>query len=161
MTLDQVKKLAEEKQIEFFLCSFVEMSGLPKAKVVPATHLADMAEEGAGFAGFATGHMGQGPMTRISWYPRLQLLAVLPWRPMWPGWRATPTWRAALDARALSCAASWKGQTQGYVFNVGWSRVALLRRTEQEHVPADALDILPKPCHDLVTLHRSMDLMTT
>ena len=66
MTLDQVKKLAEEKQIEFFLCSFVEMSGLPKAKVVPATHLADMAEEGAGFAGFATGHMGQEPMTRIS-----------------------------------------------------------------------------------------------
>ena len=80
---------------------------------------------------------------------------------MWPGWRATPTWRAALDARALSCAASWKGQTQGYVFNVGWSRVYLLRRTEQEHVPADALDILPKPCYDLVTLHRGLDLMTT
>ena len=61
MTLDQVKELVAGKELEFFLCSFVEMSGAPKAKLVPATHLEDMAEEGAGFAGFAAGNMGQGP----------------------------------------------------------------------------------------------------
>ena len=47
--------------MEFFLCSFVEMSGAPKAKLVPATHVDDMASGSAGFAGFATGEMGQGP----------------------------------------------------------------------------------------------------
>ena len=51
MTLDQVKALVEEKGVEYFLCSFVEMSGVPKAKVVPVTNIDDMAAEGAGFAG--------------------------------------------------------------------------------------------------------------
>ena len=41
-----------DKGSSIFFCSFVEMSGAPKAKLVPATHLEDMAREGAGFAGF-------------------------------------------------------------------------------------------------------------
>ena len=49
MTQDQVKHFVEENSIAFFLCSFVEMSGTPKGKVIPSTHLEDMAEEGAGF----------------------------------------------------------------------------------------------------------------
>ena len=32
----------DEKAIEFFLCSFVELRGAPKAKVVPATHAEEM-----------------------------------------------------------------------------------------------------------------------
>ena len=80
MTLDQVKELVAGKELEFFLCSFVEMSGAPKAKLVPATHLEDMAEEGAGFAGFAAGNMGQGPhdpdMANI---PDFDSLTVVPW----------------------------------------------------------------------------------
>ena len=51
MNRDEVKHFVEENGIEFFLCSFVEMSGAPKAKVIPSTHLEDMAEEGAGFGG--------------------------------------------------------------------------------------------------------------
>ena len=52
---DQAKSQPTEKEIEFYLCSFVEMSGAPKAKLVPATHLEEMKAEGAGFAGFAAG----------------------------------------------------------------------------------------------------------
>ena len=37
MTADQVKKRIEDEGIEYFLCSFVEMSGAPKAKLVPAS----------------------------------------------------------------------------------------------------------------------------
>ena len=81
MTLDQVKELVAANGIDFFLCSFVEMSGMPKAKVVPVTHLDDMASEGAGFAGFAAGNMGQGPhdsdMMNI---PDFNSMTVLPWR---------------------------------------------------------------------------------
>ena len=43
MTLDQVKSLVAERGIKFFLCSYVEMSGAPKAKLIPATHVEDMA----------------------------------------------------------------------------------------------------------------------
>ena len=45
-TLEDVKRLAQDQGVEFFLCSFVELSGAPKAKLVPATHLNEMASEG-------------------------------------------------------------------------------------------------------------------
>ena len=50
---EDLKALVKQKGIEYFLCSFVEMSGIPKAKLVPASALEDMVSEGAGFAGFA------------------------------------------------------------------------------------------------------------
>src|SRR5213593_1103714 len=72
----------DEKGVEFFLCSFVELTGAPKAKVVPASHFDEMATEGAGFAGFAAGDIGQLPhhpdMFAI---PDFRTTTVLPWRP--------------------------------------------------------------------------------
>ena len=44
MTVDQVKKRIEDEGIEYFLCSFVEMSGAPKAKLVPATNFDEMSK---------------------------------------------------------------------------------------------------------------------
>jgi glutamine synthetase len=166
MTLDQVKVLVEERGIEFFLCSFVEMGGLPKAKLVPATHLDDMAAEGAGFAGFAAGEMGQGPhdpdMLSI---PDFDSLTILPWRKdmAWVAgnifvedkpWDYCPR---TILGRQLT-----KAQEKGYVFNVGVeAEFMLLRRDESgSYAPYDPLDILEKPCYDLVTLHRNLDVMT-
>src|SRR5919108_5476969 len=81
MTLEQVEALVRDKGIAFFLCSFVEMSGAPKAKLVPATHLRDMAEGSAGFAGFATGAMGQGPHDPdMVAMPDFSSTTILPWR---------------------------------------------------------------------------------
>lgn len=167
MTLGQVEQLVKEKQIEFFLCSFVEMSGLPKAKVVPATHLADMAAEGAGFAGFATGHIGQGPHDPdLMSIPDFNSLAILPWQPnvAWVAGDVQVEGKAwGYCPRTILRRQLEKAKRKGYVFNVGVEpEFMLLRRTEQgNYLPADALDILPKPCYDLVTLHRSLDLMTT
>ena len=81
MTIDKVKKLVRDKGIEYFFCSFVEMSGAPKAKLVPATNLDEMASEGAGFAGFAAGDLGQGPHDPdIISIPDFESLTVLPWK---------------------------------------------------------------------------------
>src|SRR5450432_102952 len=81
MLSDRVKHTVQEKEIAFLLCSFVEMSGAPKAKLIPATHLEDLAEEGAGFAGFAAGDIGQGPHSPdMSALPDFNSLTVLPWR---------------------------------------------------------------------------------
>ena len=80
MTTD-LKALIQEKGIEYFLCSFVEMSGIPKAKLVPATALDDMVTDGAGFAGFAAGNVGQGPHDPdLVSVPDMQAMMVLPWR---------------------------------------------------------------------------------
>ncbi len=167
MTLDQVKDFVKKNGIDFFLCSFVEMNGMPKAKVVPTTHLEDMAEEGAGFAGFAAGNMGQGPhdpdMANI---PDFNSVMTLPWRndSAWvagniqvegESWNYCP--RTILQ-RQLD-----RAKEMGYTFNLGVeAEFMLLRKDESgEYVPYDPLDILEKPCYDLVTLHRNLDVMTT
>src|SRR5436309_15644998 len=77
-----VKRMAREKGIEFFLASFVEMTGASKAKLVPAEHLEALAAEGAGFAGFAAGELGQGPHDPdMAVIPDLDSFTILPWRP--------------------------------------------------------------------------------
>ena len=167
MTLEQVQALIDEKGIEFFLCSFVEMSGAPKAKLVPATHLQDMARDGAGFAGFAAGEIGQGPQDQdMMSIPDFRSLSILPWRPnvAWVAgdvqvdgreWDYCPR---TILRRQLA-----KGREKGYVFNVGVeAEFMLLRRTERgDYAPWDTLDSLGKPCYDLRALHRNLDLMTT
>ena len=44
---------ARERGIKYFLISFVDLFGTLRAKLAPASAIADMAKEGAGFAGFA------------------------------------------------------------------------------------------------------------
>ncbi len=167
MTLDQVKKVIKNRKLEYFLCSFVEMGGLPKAKLVPATHVADMAAEGAGFAGFAAGEMNQGPHDpEMANIPDFSSLAVVPWRPNM-AWVAGnilvenepyPYCPRTILQRQLDRAAD-----KGYTLNVGIeAEFMLLRRGEDGScAPYDPLDVLDKPCYDLVTLHRNLDMMTT
>ncbi|MDP6777858.1 MAG: type III glutamate--ammonia ligase [Candidatus Latescibacteria bacterium] len=167
MTLDQVKALSKEKGVNFFLCSYVEMNGAPKAKVVPATHLDDMAAEGAGFAGFAAGHMGQGPhdpdMMNI---PDFGSIQIVPWRPD-TAWVAGnihveekewPYCPRTILRRELD-----KAREKGYLLNVGVEAEFMLVSKDEGGVvvPSDPLDILEKPCYDLLTLHRNLDVMTT
>ena len=167
MTLDEAKALVEEKGIEFFLCSFVEMSGAPKAKVVPVTNIDEMAAEGAGFAGFAAGEMGQGPhdpdMANI---PDFNSLTIVPWR-------RNMAWVAGnihvegepyqYCPRTILQRQLAKAEDLGYTFNVGVeAEFMLLKQDEQgNYTPWDSLDTLGKPCYDLRALHRNLDLMTT
>ena len=167
MTVDQVKKLVEEKGIEFFLCSFVEMGGAPKAKVVPVTNLEDMAAEGAGFAGFAAGNMGQGPHDNdMANIPDFSSLTVVPWR-------RNMAWVAGdvqVDGvpfnycpRTILKGQLAKAEAKGYSLYTGVEpEFMLLKRGEDgQYSPYDELDVLDKPCYDLVTLNRNFDIMTT
>jgi glutamine synthetase len=165
--LDQIKALIKDNGIEYFLCSFVELSGAPKAKLVPATHLDDMAREGAGFAGFAAGDLNQGPHDPdIVSMPDFRSLAVLPWRKnvAWvPGnlhvngqpWLYCPR---TILARQLD-----KVREMGYVLHVGVEPEFMLlkKNAQDDYEPWDALDNAPKPCYDLRALYRNLDVMTS
>ncbi len=165
--LDQIKALVQERGIEYFFCSFVELSGAPKAKLVPAMHLDDMAREGAAFAGFAAGDLNQGPHDPdIISMPDFRSLAVLPWRKnvAWvPGnlhvngqpWPYCPR---TILTRQLEAA-----RKKGFIFDVGVEpEFMLLKKNAQgDYEPWDALDNAPKPCYDLRALYRNLDVMTT
>ena len=166
MTSEQVKSKIESDGIEYFLCSFVEMGGAPKAKLVPATNFDEMAASGAGFAGFAAGHLGQGPHdSDIMSIPDLRSLTVLPWR-------ENVAWLAGnlhVDGqpwpycpRTILCRQIERAKEKGYILNVGVEpEFMLLKQVEGQFLPWDPQDRLEKPCYDLRALNRNFDLMTT
>jgi len=164
---DQVQSRVAEKGIEFYLCSFVELSGAPKAKLVPATHVEEMQREGAGFAGFAAGDLNQGPHDPdVVSIPDFNSLSVLPWRKnvAWvPGnlhvngqpWPFCPRTILSRQLERL--------RQKGYVLNVGVEpEFMLLKKNENgQYVSWDPLDNASKPCYDLRALYRNLDVMTT
>lgn len=50
----KLAKFADDNGIKYFMISFTDLFGGQRAKLVPASAIADMEEDGAGFAGFAT-----------------------------------------------------------------------------------------------------------
>ena len=46
--------IAKTKKIKYFLISFVDLFGVLRSKLVPASAISGMQKDGAGFAGFAT-----------------------------------------------------------------------------------------------------------
>ena len=79
---DDVRRIVSERGVRFLFAQFVDMHGKPSAKLVPAHHLDDLLADGAGFAGFAAGEVGQGPDDPdISAMPDPASLTILPWRP--------------------------------------------------------------------------------
>lgn len=168
MTVDDAKWLVKEKGVEFFLCSFVELSGAPKAKLVPAGHLDEMASEGGGFAGFAAGEIGQGPHSPDMFaIPDFNSTTILPWRKniAWVAgnvrvngepWPYCP--RSTL-VRYLDRVR----QEMGLVFKTGVeAEFHLIQRDGKGGWKVyDDLDNLIKPCYDLRALHRNLDMMTT
>lgn len=165
-TVEDVRRLASQRWIEFILCSFVEMSGAPKAKLVPIERLDDLETEGAAFAGFAAGEIGQGPHSpdMVS-KPDWRSLAILPWRPnvAWVAGnvhvegQSWPYCPRSILRRQIDTAAQ-----DGYLFKTGVEvEFFLVKRNERGGIePADSLDVLGKPCYDQTTVARNLDFLT-
>ena len=165
--ISDVKEQIKENGVEYIFCSFVELSGAPKAKLVPVTHLEQMISEGAAFAGFAAGDIGQGPHDPdIVSMPDLDSLTILPWRKnvAWvPGnvyvngkpWPYCPRTVLARQLERL--------RQKGYIFHVGVEAEFMLlkKNGDGNYSPWDPLDTIGKPCYDLRALYRNLDVMAT
>lgn len=162
----ELRRQLEAKGVKFLLASFVELAGVPKAKLVPVAHLEDVARDGAGFAGFAAGYMGQGPDSPdIAAMPDLSSLLVLPWRPeiAWAAgdvhvegkaWHYCP--RGILKKQIA------RARALGFTFKTGIEpEFFLVRKDEHGRLQlADPHDDLDKPCYDQRTLTRNLDFLT-
>src|SRR6266850_2756139 len=79
--LEEIKKIAKGRGVEFIFAQFVDMYGRPSAKLVPIGNIDDLATEGAGFAGFAAGEIGQMPSDPdIAAIPDLGSFTLVPWQ---------------------------------------------------------------------------------
>jgi glutamine synthetase len=166
-TLDDVRREIDARGIEFLFAQFVDMWGKPSGKLVPATHLDDLFAEGAGFAGFAAGEIGQGPhspdmaampdpasFTPVPWQPNLGRLAcdIYVEGEPWPYCPRTILRRQLERARTL-----------GYVAKTGMEAEFFLVRQDANGKLeiADPLDTLDRPCYDMKGLTRRYDFITT
>ena len=163
---EDVERHIRENDIEFLFAQFVDMHGKPNAKLVPARHLDGLLEDGAGFAGFAAGAIGQQPNDPdIAAMPDVRSYTPLPWRPGvarlacdvtvegedWPYCPRTLLRRQLERARSL-----------GYEFMVGAElEYFLVKRAEDGTITlADELDTLEQPCYDMRALTRNLDFVS-
>jgi len=73
--------IAAERGIRYFLISFLDLLGAQRAKLVPASAIAEMQVNGAGFAGFAA-HFDMTPADPdLIAIPDPASLIQLPWKP--------------------------------------------------------------------------------
>jgi glutamine synthetase len=163
---DDVRRIVKDEGIEFLFAQFVDMHGKPSAKLVPAHHIDDLLSDGAGFAGFAAGDIGQGPDDPdMIAMPDPTTLTILPWRPTvarfacdvtvegeeWPFCPRTILRHALARAAGL-----------GYELKLGAElEYFLLRRTADGGIElADPLDTLDQPCYDMRALTRNLDFVS-
>jgi glutamine synthetase len=164
-SVDEIRRISEERGIEFYFAQFVDMYARPSAKLVPAAHLDDLVKDGAGFAGFAAGEIGQLPSDPdIAAIPDLRSFTPVPWEPSLGRFACDiyvegEEW--AYDPRTILRRQLEKARTAGYEFMMGLElEYFLVRRGEDGAISiADPLDDLEKPCYDLKGLTRNYEFL--
>jgi glutamine synthetase len=167
-TVDEIRRISDERGIEFYFAQFVDMYARPSAKLVPAANLDDLVNDGAGFAGFAAGEIGQLPSDPdIAAIPDLRSFTPVPWEKTlarfacdvyvdgeeWP-----------YDPRTILRRQLEKARSKGFEFMMGMELEYFLLRGDGENGGiriADPLDDLEKPCYDLKGLTRNYEFLTT
>src|SRR2546425_10825332 len=162
-TVEEIRSRSEELGVEFCFPQFVDSDGPPGAKLVPAEYLDDLVSDGAGFAGFAAGEIGQLPSDPdIAAIPDLNSFTPVPWEPTLARFACDVTvdgeeW--PYDPRTILRRQLEKTRAAGYEFMMGLElEYFLLRNDGNGGIQiADALDDLEKPCYDLKGLTRNYD----
>jgi glutamine synthetase len=166
-TADEVRELVAEQGVEFLFAQFVDMHGKPSAKLVPAHHLDDLLNDGAGFAGFAAGDIGQGPHDPdLIAIPDPRSFTILPWQPNVARFACDVTVEGEpwpFCPRTILRGALARAKADGYELKIGAElEYFLVRRTADGGIEvADQLDTLELPCYDMRALTRNLDFVTT
>lgn len=157
---------ARRHGIDYVFAQFVDMHGKPCAKLVPTTHLDGLFEDGAGFAGYAAGAIGQRPNDPdIAAIPDPASFSVLPWRPDTARFACDITVEGepwAYCPRTILRNQLARAKALGFEFKIGVELEYFLVRQNADGTieVADKLDTLKQPCYDMRALARNLDFVT-
>ncbi|HEX8234916.1 MAG TPA: type III glutamate--ammonia ligase [Abditibacteriaceae bacterium] len=168
LNVSETQKMFQEKGIKYFMMSFVDLNGTPRAKLVPAECLSDVAEGAAGFAGFAVDGVGQGPHDPdLSCVPKSDSSVFpLPWKPGL-AWIAGNLQMDGTDweycPRSILSRTTERAREMGFTFMLGVEPEFFLIDKKADGTPsiADPADTLDKPCYSQLSLLRNADFLTT
>ncbi|REJ95154.1 MAG: type III glutamate--ammonia ligase [Planctomycetota bacterium] len=164
---EDIRKQMKKAGIEFLLAQFVDLHGSAKVKMVPASSLDAVIDDGAGFAGAAVWGVGQGPhshdmLARID----LDSYTPLPWMPntarfaadLYVDGESYPYCPRTNLKRVLDSV-----RDKGYVFNVGMEPEHFLvtRNPDGSISPwdPDGVENLAKPCYDFRSMAPAMEYL--
>ena len=155
-------KVAAERQIKYFLISFVDLFGVLRAKLVPARAIGEMQKTGAGFAGFAAWLDMTPADPDMFAMPDPDSLIQLPWRPE-VGWLAADLWMNDKEVEA-SPRIVLKRQIEraaklGHRMKSGVECEFFLIDPDGGAI-SDDRDIQEKPCYDQTALMRRYDIIS-
>ena len=153
---------AKERGIRYFLISFVDLFGVMRAKLAPASAIRDMSRAGAGFAGFATWLDMTPADADMLAVPDPGSLIQLPWKPE-VGWLAADLWMGgqpvAQSPRGVLKRQIAAAEDLGLAMKTGVECEFFLLEAGA-HAIADGADRAAKSCYDQGALMRRYDIIS-
>ncbi len=160
MTVD-LAKFAQEKGIKYFMISFTDLFGGQRAKLVPAQAIADMQEDGAGFAGFATWLDMTPAHPDMLAVPDPASVIQLPWKPE-VAWVASNCVMEGEDVgqapRNVLRRLIDEAAAEGLHVKTGIEAEFFLLTPEGDQI-SDPFDTAAKPCYDQQSVMRRYDVV--
>ena len=160
MTID-LAAYAKEKGVKYFMISFTDLFGGQRAKLVPAEAIADMQEDGAGFAGFAT-YLDLTPAhPDMLAVPDPSSVIQLPWKPE-VAWVAGDCVMEGEDVaqapRNVLRRLIAEAADEGMHVKTGIEAEFFLLTPEGDEI-SDPFDTADKPCYDQQAVMRRYDVV--
>ena len=154
-------QIAKQKGIEYFQISFVDLFGVMRAKLVPASAIVGMQKDGAGFAGFAAWLDMTPADSDMFAVPDPDSLIQLPWKPE-VAWLASDLW---MDGKEVAHAprntlkrVSAAAQKKGWYMKHGVECEYFLTSPDGSEI-SDEYDTQEKPCYDISALMRRYEVI--
>jgi len=152
-----LKELCKQHGVKYVLVAFVDLFGVVRSKLVPASAAESTESGGAAFAGFAT-HLDLTPAhPDIFVMPDPSTFVVLPWKPE----VAWVTGDVIMDKAPIAHAPrnllkrlTARAKKLGFSMNSGVEAEFFLLNQDGTRV-ADGRDVQSKPCYDQVSLMRN------
>ena len=160
MTTD-LAKFAEENGVKYFMISFTDLFGGQRAKLVPARAIADMQEDGAGFAGFATWLDMTPAHPDMLAVPDPSAVIQLPWDKeiAWvPGNCVMEGEDVAQAPRNVLRRLIAEAAEEGMHVKTGIEAEFFLLTPEGDRI-SDTFDTAAKPCYDQQAFVRRLDVI--
>jgi glutamine synthetase len=152
---------AAENGVKYFMISFTDLFGGQRAKLVPAQAIADMEEEGAGFAGFATWLDMTPAHPDMLAVPDPSSVIQLPWKPEVAWVAANPVMEGedvAQAPRNVLRRLIDEAAGEGLHVKTGVECEYFLLTPDGDAL-SDEFDIAEKPCYDQQAVMRRYDVV--
>ncbi|PZO80037.1 MAG: type III glutamate--ammonia ligase [Mesorhizobium amorphae] len=152
---------ARERGVKYFMVSYTDLFGGQRAKLVPSQAIADMAKDGAGFAGFATWLDLTPAHPDMLAVPDASSVIQLPWKPevAWVASDCVMEGKSVEQAprntlkRVMADAAA-----EGCYVKTGVEAEFFLISPDGREI-SDAADTASKPCYDQQAVMRRYDVI--